>query len=313
AECYGLDLGKNKLVDLGEAVGTVAAQAIGEPGTQLTMRTIHQGGAASLGGDITQGLPRVEEVFEKRSPKNPAAVAMYDGVVSEIKEEGKNKIITIIPELHEKTGKGKKDSHDYEVHKARMPLVKVGDAVKKGQVLTDGSVDIDDLFKYAGKEKAQDYIISEIKKLYELQGEPVNRKHIELIVRQMFSRVKVKSAGATVFAAGDVVEWQELYEENAKAKSEGKDEAKAEAVALGITEVSLSRKSFLSAASFQHTTRVLISSAVEGATDKLTGLMENVILGRLIPAGSGFKGSEKSEIIKNLQDSLRSESGEEYQ
>ncbi len=150
-----------------------------------------------------------------------------------------------------------------------------------------------------------------ITNLYELQGEPVSRKHIELIVRQMFSRVKVKTAGNTTFAVGEIVEWQELFDQNEKMKAEGLEEAKSEPVALGITEVSLSRRRFLSAASFQHTTRVLISSAVEGSKDKLTGLMENVILGRLIPAGSGFVGSEKSEMIKKLQATFREE-GDNY-
>jgi DNA-directed RNA polymerase subunit beta' len=305
AHCYGLDLGKNKLIDLGEAVGTVAAQAIGEPGTQLTMNTKHAGGASSAGGDVTQGLPRVEEVFEKRSPKNPAAVSGYDGVVTEIKEEGKYKIIAVAPDSGEKAkSKAKKDAYVYEVYRGRVPLVKVGESVKKGQVLTDGSVDIDELFKHAGKEVAGEYIISEIKKLYELQGEPVNRKHLELIVKQMFSRVKIKNPGGTVFAAGNVVEWQEFHDQNEKAKASGLEEAKSEPIVLGITEVSLSRKSFLSAASFQHTTRILISSAVEGAKDTLTGLMENVILGRLIPAGSGFKGSKKSDMITELHASF---------
>jgi DNA-directed RNA polymerase subunit beta' len=304
AKCYGLDLGKNHMIDIGEAVGTVAAQAIGEPGTQLTMRTVHAGGAASVGGDITQGLPRVEEVFEKRKPKNPAIVSGFDGVITEIKDTGKEKIITLLPEA----GSSKKGAAvEYECHRIRMVLVKVGDNVKKGDVLTDGSVDIDELFKYAGKEKTEQYIISEIKKLYELQGEPVSRKHIEVIVRQMFSRVKVKSAGETSFVTGEVVEMGELLAENDRVKKEGKEEAKAENIVLGITEVSLSRKSFLSAASFQHTTRILIQAAVEGAEDKLTGLMENVILGRLIPAGTGFKGSKKAQMIEDLQRREREE------
>ncbi|MFA6050113.1 MAG: hypothetical protein WC761_02860 [Candidatus Paceibacterota bacterium] len=304
AKCYGIDLGKNKVVDIGEAVGTVAAQAIGEPGTQLTMRTFHGGGAASVGGDITQGLPRVEEVFEKRKPKTPALIAHADGVVTEIKEVDGEKVVTITPDLGEKApGKkvAKKDSPDYIIPRIRVPLVKLGDVVKKGDLITDGSADIDDLFKFAGKEKAEEYIISEIKKLYELQGEPVSRKHIEIIVRQMFSRVKVKSSGQTALITNDTVEFSEFQDENEKAKTEGKEEAKAESIVLGITDVSLSRKSFLSAASFQHTTRVLIQASVEGAEDKLKGLMENVILGRLIPAGSGFQGSAKAAMIAEVK------------
>ncbi len=298
--CYGMDLGKNRQVDLGEAVGTVAAQAIGEPGTQLTMRTFHGGGAASVGGDITQGLPRVEEVFEKRRPKTPAIVAYADGIVTDIQDDGKEKVITVTPELGEKS-KLKKENGKYIVPRIRVPLVRVGDSVKKGDIITDGSADIDELFKYAGKQKAEDYIISEIKKLYELQGEPVSRKHIEIIVRQMFSRVKIKSIGSTALVVGETVEYSQFVEENEKAKANGGEEAKAEAVVLGISDVSQTRNSFLSAASFQYTTRVLIQASVEGSKDKLKGLMENVILGRLIPAGSGFKGSEKSKMIEDLK------------
>jgi DNA-directed RNA polymerase subunit beta' len=308
--CYGMDLGRNKQVDLGEAVGTVAAQAIGEPGTQLTMRTFHGGGAASVGGDITQGLPRVEEVFEKRRPKTPAIVAYADGVVTDIQDNGKEKVITVTAELGEKSGKklAKKENGEYFVPRIRVPLVKVGDNVKKGDVITDGSADIDELFKNAGKNKAEEYIIGEIKKLYELQGEPVSRKHIEIIVRQMFSRVKIKSIGNTALVVGETIESSQLDEENEKVRANGGEEAKGDSIVLGITDVSLSRQSFLSAASFQHTTRVLIQASVEGAKDRLKGLMENVILGRLIPAGSGFKGSEKSKMIEDLQATFKDES-----
>ena len=182
-----------------------------------------------------------------------------------------------------------------------MPLVKVGDHVKRGDIITDGSADLDELFKYAGKEKTEQYIISEIKKLYELQGEPVSRKHIEVIVRQMFARVRVKSVGETGLISGDTIEIGEFEDANELARAGKKEEAKCEHIMLGITDVSLSRKSFLSAASFQHTTRVLIQASVEGSKDKLKGLMENVILGRLIPAGSGFPGSEKSKMIDEVK------------
>lgn len=299
AKCYGYDLGKDRLVDLGEAVGTVAAQAIGEPGTQLTMRTFHAGGVATVGGDITQGLPRVEEVFEKRKPKNPAVVSHTDGVVVEIKEVGKERFIVVAPEVQDK--KSKKENIEYSLPFNRVALVKVGDAVVKGQIMTDGSADIDELFKYGGKEAAQNYIIEEVNKLYELQGEAVSRKHIEVIVRQMFSRRRIKDPGSTGFTAGELVGLAELNEANAIAKDEGGTEAKAEPLVMGITEVSLSRTSFLSAASFQHTTRVLISAAVRGTTDKLRGLKENVIIGRLIPAGTGFPGSPKHRMIAELQ------------
>ncbi len=301
AECYGVDLGKNKLVDLGEAVGTVAGQAIGEPGTQLTMRTFHAGGTASVGGDITQGLPRVEEIFEKRRPKNPAVVATVSGIVTEVKDLGKEKVIKIIAELEDRA-KGKKASEvEYLYNIKRIPLVKIGDKVQKGDIITDGSADIDEKFEYAGPERAKNYVISEVSKIYELQGETVSRKHIEIIVKQMFSRRRVVNAGDTNFAEGIIIDDTQLQEENAKVKTSGGTGAKAEPTVMGITEVSLSRKSFLSAASFQHTTRVLINSAVRGSEDDLVGLMENVIIGRLIPAGSGFAGSPKQKMIETVQ------------
>jgi DNA-directed RNA polymerase subunit beta' len=299
AKCYGLDLGKNGLVSLGEAVGTVAAQAIGEPGTQLTMRTFHAGGAASQGGDITSGLPRVEEVFEKRRPKNPAVVATVNGVVTGMKDQGKEKTIFVIPEIEDK-GKTKASEVEYTFPYRRTVMVKVGDKVKKGQLLTDGSADIDEVFEYGGEEMAKDYVISEVSKIYELQGETVARKHIELIVKQMFSRRRISDAGDTNLTEGMVVDEIQLSEENAEVKASGGSPAKAEKMVMGITETSLSRKSFLSAASFQHTTRVLISNSVRGATDDLTGLMENVIIGRLVPAGSGYPGSPKKEMVDAL-------------
>ncbi|MDO8482902.1 MAG: DNA-directed RNA polymerase subunit beta' [bacterium] len=300
AACYGVDLGKYELVGIGEAVGTVAAQAIGEPGTQLTMRTFHAGGTASVGGDITQGLPRVEELFEKRSPKNPAIVSRTDGVVSDIKDLGKEKVIIVIPDVPEKSKtktKKLKSEIEYTLSYNRMPLVKVGSLVKRGDIITDGSADIDELFEHAGHEKTQDYIITEVTKPYELQGETVSRKHIEVIVRQMFSRRKILDAGGTAFSTGDITDLSQLTQENKKAKDAGLDEAKVENMVMGISEVSLSRKSFLSAASFQHTTRVLINAAIRGNEDKLVGLMENVIIGRLIPAGTGLEGGAKATMI----------------
>lgn len=314
--CYGADLGKNKVVEIGEAVGTVAAQAIGEPGTQLTMRTFHAGGTASVGGDITQGLPRVEEVFENRTPKNPALISRIDGIINEIKVDGKDKIIIILPEEREKPladtttltkrqqATRVKNNTEYFVNYHRVILVKVGDKIKKGDLLTDGSVDLEELFKYGGRDKTQNYIIHEITKIYELQGEPVSRKHIEVIIRQMFSRRRIKKVVDTKFSQGDIVQKSELILENEMVKKANKEEAKAENLLLGITEVSLSRKSFLSSASFQHTTRMLIQNSLRGTEDELRGLKENVIVGRLIPAGSGFKGSEKYNMIKELQEEL---------
>ena len=298
AKCYGADLGKGGLVGLGEAVGTIAGQAIGEPGTQLTMRTFHAGGTASLGGDITQGLPRVEELFEKRSPKNPAVIAVSDGLVTEIKVSGKDKVIVVTPDIAGKP-KGKKSSDkEYPVAFNRVVLVKVGDIIKKGDRMTDGSVDIDELFKYGGAEATEDYIITEVSKPYELQGEAVARKHIEIIVRQMFSRSIVTDGGGTPLSKGEIVTEGELRRFNEKALERGLPKAVGERTVMGISEASLSRRSFLSAASFQHTTRVLINAAIKGSNDKLIGLMENVIIGRLIPAGSGFSGGAKEELVK---------------
>ncbi|MEX2013449.1 MAG: DNA-directed RNA polymerase subunit beta' [Parcubacteria group bacterium] len=293
--CYGVDLGNNKPIELGEAVGTVAAQAIGEPGTQLTMRTFHAGGIASAGGDITAGLPRVEEIFEKRKPKSPAVISHLDGVVTEIKVLGHDKLIVVTPLVGET--KAKKLDNEYTVQASRFLLVKVGQNVKKGEVMTDGSVDLDELFRYAGREKTEDYIIHDVSKLYELQGAAVSHKHIELIVRQMFARRKIKNSGDTRFTRGDIVELSILTEMNNLMNKSGLKEATADAVIMGITEVSLSRSSFLSAASFQHTPRVLIQAAIRGALDSLVGLKENVIIGRLIPAGTSFKGGYKEKLI----------------
>ena len=299
-ECYGIDLTTNKLVDIGEAVGTVAAQAIGEPGTQLTMNTKHAGGAASVAGDVTSGLPRVEEVFEKRQPKIPAVISKTDGVITSIRTEGREKIITVAPTLGSKYATKKNDSIEYPVHFRRVVIVSAGDAVKQGQFLTDGSAHLPDLFKYAGQIPTQEYIINETNKIYELQGVTIARKHIELIVKQMMSRVKITDVGESHFTVGDVVEEWTLFQANEALKAAGKEPAKCEKLILGITEVSLSRRSFLAAASFQNTTRVLINAAVRGSEDKLTGLMENVIIGRLIPAGTGFVGSKKFDRIQEL-------------
>jgi len=301
AQCYGMDLGRNELVALGEAVGTVAAQAIGEPGTQLTMRTFHAGGTASAGGDITQGLPRVEEIFEKRRPKVPAVVATVSGVVTEVKEMGKEKMIKVLPDIEDapktKKATGATEAIEYIFPSRRTVLVRAGDKFKKGDLLTDGSASIDEVFEYGGEERAKDYVISEVGKIYELQGETVSRKHIEIIVKQMFSRRRVVEGGDTTLTENMIVDDIQLSEENALAKANGGAPAKVEKIVMGITETSLSRKSFLSAASFQHTTRVLISNAVRGAEDDLSGLMENVIIGHLVPAGSGFEGSPKKEMI----------------
>ena len=297
-KCYGADLGTMKPVALGEAVGTVAAQAIGEPGTQLTMNIKHAGGAASAEGDVTSGLPRVEEIFERRSPRNPAIVATVSGTVVEIRQEQKEKIIIVAPDLeHKKAGKKADDMVEYSAHPRRVPTVKVGDTFVKGQLLSDGSADITELFKYAGKEKTQAYIMSEIIKIYELQGASISVKHVEVIVRQMFSRVKIKSLGGTECSIGDVISEADLEVVNTRVKAAGGEAATSDPLVMGILDVSLSRASFLSAASFQNTTRMLIKASIYGAIDKLEGLKENVIIGRLIPAGTGFKGSVKEKLV----------------
>jgi DNA-directed RNA polymerase subunit beta' len=300
AKCYGIDLGKGKMIDIGEAVGTVAAQAIGEPGTQLTMRTFHAGGTATVGGDITQGLPRVEELFERRKPKSPALIAKTSGMISEIRNQGKDKVMVVVSD----SAASKKKELEYVISPMRTSLVKVGENVVKGQLLTDGSADLSELFKYAGKEKTQEYIITQVNKIYELQGEPVSRKHIEVIISQMFSRIKVVDGGDTKYTTGDIAHVTDYEAENKKAEEENGIKATGEYIVLGISEVSLSRKSFLSAASFQHTPRILINAAIRGSEDDLIGLKENVILGRLIPAGTGFEGSEKNIKAQEVESEI---------
>lgn len=300
-KCYGVDLANGEMIDIGEAVGVIAAQAIGEPGTQLTMRTFHTGGVAQSGGDITMGLPRVEEVFETRMPKLPAAIARVDGMVTDIRKEGQETIITIAPE----SGKVTKRDTEYTIHPARSILVKPGSTVKKGDFMTDGSADLDELFLLAGKERAQEYVIAEITRIYELQGVSTSRKHLEIIVKQMFSRISVISAGESAVSAGEILADFEFERVNRELKEEGKEQMKGKQLLLGITEVSLTRASFLSAISFQNTPRKLAEAAVSGSVDRLIGLKENVIIGRLIPAGTGFKGSKKHTMIAELEEELR--------
>ncbi|MEK7148673.1 MAG: DNA-directed RNA polymerase subunit beta' [Patescibacteria group bacterium] len=301
-KCYGLDIGRNELVEIGEAVGIIAAQAIGEPGTQLTMRTFHSGGIASAGGDITMGLPRVEEIFEKREPKSLAIISHTNGVVTEVLRDEKELVIKILPSEGE--GKKKGEVIPYETSAKRTPFVKVGDTIVKGQHLSDGSADIGEVFQYAGKDAAENYIITEVLKIYELQGASISRKHIEVIIRQMFSRRKIKDVGDTKFNMGEVVEQGELTGENERIEKAGGEKAKGEVVVLGISVVALTTKSWLSAASFENTTRVLIDTAINGGVDTLRGLKENVIIGHLIPAGTGFgaRGGRKELPGENQEE-----------
>jgi len=294
-QCYGYDLGKNKLVEKGEAVGIVTAQAIGEPGTQLTLRTFHTGGIAG-GADITQGLPRVEEIFEARSPRGKAAISELNGKVVNIKEKKGQKIIKIEgwQETKSKKGKGsrKKVSKEYTVSSQVGIWVNKGDLITRGQQFCEGPVDLKEMFKLANQEAVQRYIVKEVQKIYSTQGGGLNDKHIEVIIRQMFLRVRIKDGGDTSLLAGATVGKDQFLEENSRLKNKRKL-ATAQDLLLGISKVALSTESFLSAASFQETVRVLIEAAIEGRIDKLRGLKENVIIGKLIPAGTGFK--EKTE------------------
>jgi len=350
--CYGFDLGYNRQVKLGTAVGIIAAQSIGEPGTQLTMRTFHTGGVA--GQDITQGLPRVEELFEARPVKKPAFLAEAEGKVEvkeEKDEEGKKTrtiILTGIGEEIHRYSYPKKDKADVRVEdgvkvkkgavlfstkkedvasevagKVRLEsdcvvvietkekqwtyqipfgyviVVKNGDGVERGDRLTEGSIDIHQLYELKDKSAVQKYIIQEIQTIYSTQGQKLNDKHIEIIVRQMFSRVYVRDAGDTDLISGEIIEISTYNEANAILKKDEK-QAIADILLLGITKASLSIDSFFSAASFQETARVLINAAVSGKVDRLRGLKENVIIGRLIPSGTGYGVDHSS----NLEDTL---------
>ena len=280
-KCYGYDLGRGGLVKIGEAVGIVTAQAIGEPGTQLTMRTFHAGGIAQK--DITSGLPRVEEIFEARNPKGQAIISEVKGTVKDIYEKDGVKYINI---KDDKSG----TIREYSTTPGTVLSVGIGDLVTAGQQLTEGHTNLQELFKVAGHEAVHRYILKEIQEIYTLQGEKLNDKHVELIVRQMFSRIKVVDSGDTLFLDGDEITKALFFEANAEAKAEGKQEAAGEQLLVGITKASLQTDSFLSAASFQETQRVLTEAAVTGREDCLFGLKENVIIGRLIPAGTGFRG-----------------------
>ena len=298
--CYGYDLGNNMLAKLGEAAGVVAAQAIGEPGTQLTMRTFHTGGVAG-GGDITTGLPRVEEIFEVRPPKGRALISDVSGKVIEILDQGREKIVRVEVMPSELEAKHKRkpllklgavagsEIKEFIIPPSTGIFVEQGSEIKRGDILSEGHADLRELFRYAGKEVVERYIIKEVQKIYSLQGAPIHDKHIEVIVKQMFSRVRIKDAGDTEFSAGEVAEKREFRRVNIKAVREGKRPAIAYQLLLGITRVALSTSSFLSAASFQETARVLIDAAVRGKKDELRGLKENVIIGRLIPAGTGYR------------------------
>jgi DNA-directed RNA polymerase subunit beta' len=289
SKCYGFDLGTNEPIKVGEAVGIVAAQSIGEPGTQLTLRTFHTGGVAGV--DITHGLPRVQELFEVRVPKGKAILSDVEGAVEDIEEKGTVRIIKIKTADKNK----KKKLKEYQVSGPLLILLKPGDKVQKGDQLTEGSIDLKELFEYKGRRAVERYIINEIQKIYAQEGTAPNDKHIEIIVRQMFSRVMVKESGASDLVIGEIIEKSKLLEVNQGLKRKGKEPAKAKQLLSGITKTALSAESFLSAASFQETARVLVKAAAEGRVDRLRGLKENVIIGRLIPVGTGY-GSSRATL-----------------
>ena len=279
AKCYGANMATGQRVQVGEAVGIIAAQSIGEPGTQLTMRTFHTGGVA--GDDITQGLPRVEELFEARKPKGLAIIAEFGGV-AEIKEtKKKREIIVTNPETGE--------SKAYLIPYGSKIKILDGAVLEAGDELTEGSINPHDLLKIKGLRAVQDYMIREVQRVYRLQGVEINDKHVEVIVRQMLKKIKVDTAGDSEFLPGTTVEVLDFNEVNEELEAEGKEPATGTQIMLGITKASLATSSFLSAASFQETTRVLTEAAINGKVDPLVGLKENVIIGKLIPAGTGMK------------------------
>ena len=277
-KCYGMGLARRDLVSIGESVGIIAAQSIGEPGTQLTMRTIHSGGVAGV-ADITQGLPRVEEIFEARKPKGVAVITEIDGTVKI--SESKKRLEVIVT--------SKDDSRTYTIPFGSKLKVKDGDEVKAADPLIEGSINPAELLAIKGPEGVYEYVISEIQKAYRNQGVDINDKHIEVIARQMLRKVRIDDGGDTDLFPGSLVDMYEFEDKNKEAIEQGKRPAKGKRALLGITKASLATDSFLSAASFQETTRVLTEAAIKGKEDNLIGLKENVIIGKLIPAGTGMK------------------------
>ncbi len=347
-QCYGLDLARGTIVAMGEPVGVIAAQSIGEPGTQLTMKTFHKGGVA--GEDITTGLPRVEEIFEARNPKGQAVLAEATGVVT-IKEAPGKHVVRITPadlkiteyELGDrkpsvKSGdkvnigdilaadangkhalkakaegsvKVAKDKillshaggneHEYVIPNYQSLEVSNGDLVSVGQRLTEGSINLQEMQQLLGEPVVQRYIVAEVQSIYASQGQPISDKHIEVVIRQMFSRVQIEEPGNTLYVSGDIVSRVAVEEENRELVKAGKDQATYTQLLLGVSKISLSSDSFLSAASFQDTTRVLINAAIRGKVDRLRGLKENVIIGRLIPVGTGFRDEDGNLPSQSIQ------------
>ena len=287
SKCYGRNLATGKEVNIGEAVGIIAAQSIGEPGTQLTMRTFHSGGVAS-DEDITQGLPRVEELFEARKPKHHAIIAEIEGTVL-ISEDKEMRIVTITPDEGE--------SREYLIPYGSRLIVKNGARIKPGDKITEGSINPHDILRICGLRETQRYLVYEVQKVYKSQGVGINDKHIEVMVRQMLHKVKIEDSGDTDFLPGEYIDINSFESANAKAIEEGGIPAVARPILLGITKASLATDSFLSAASFQETTRVLTDAAIKGKVDPLIGLKENVIIGKLIPAGTGMSRYRNINVV----------------
>jgi len=278
-------------VQVGEAVGIMAAQSIGEPGTQLTMRTFHNGGVA--GDDITQGLPRVEELFEARKPKGLAIITEFAGRATISDTKKKREVIV----TNEETG----ESKAYLIPYGSRIKIQDGAMLGAGDELTEGSVNPHDILKIKGLRAAQDYMLQEVQRVYRLQGVEINDKHIEVIVRQMLKKIRIEEKGDTEFLPGTMVDVLEFEEVNEQLVAEGKEPATGEQIMLGITKASLATESFLSAASFQETTKVLTEAAIKGKVDHLVGLKENVIIGKHIPAGTGMKKYRDVKLNTDLQ------------
>jgi DNA-directed RNA polymerase subunit beta' len=302
AKCYGANMATGEPVQVGESVGIIAAQSIGEPGTQLTMRTFHTGGVA--GGDITQGLPRVEELFEARKPKGLAIITEIKGIAQINDTKKKREIIVTDPESGE--------SKTYLIPYGSRIKVMDGQVLEAGDELTEGSVNPHDILRIKGVRAVQDYMIREVQRVYRLQGVEINDKHIEVIVRQMLKKIRIEENGDSEFLPGTLVNVLDFEDINEQLEKEGKQTAEGKQVMLGITKASLATDSFLSAASFQETTKVLTEAAIKGKIDKLVGLKENVLIGKLIPAGTGMKCYSNVELDTCMPEK-KPESAEAYE
>jgi DNA-directed RNA polymerase subunit beta' len=288
AKCYGANMATGNPVQV-ESVGIIAAQSIGEPGTQLTMRTFHTGGIATA-DDITQGLPRVEELFEARKPKGLAIIAEFGGKVTMQETKKKREVVITSPETGE--------SKAYLIPYGSRTKVVDGQMLEAGDELTEGSVNPHDILKIKGVRAVQDYMLQEVQRVYRLQGVEINDKHVEVICRQMLKKIRIEDNGDTAFLPGSLVDRLEFDKQNKAMEEAGLEASVGTQVLLGITKASLATNSFLSAASFQETTKVLTNAAINGKKDPLIGLKENVIIGKLIPAGTGMKRYRKVEVVE---------------